>query len=79
VLGAGALLGLFLDGFAAFIDLVTIIGFLVAPVVALANQLVITAPNVPREARPEALLVRWNQLGIGLFAAATGVFLYLRF
>ena len=41
VVAASALLYFFFDAFAAFIDIVTITGFLAAPIVAWANQLVI--------------------------------------
>lgn len=79
VAGASALLYLFLGAFAAFIDLVTIIGFLTAPLVALANQLVISGSNVPAKLRPGSLLLRWNQLTVVLLGMAAGGYLLLRF
>lgn len=79
VASASAVLFFFLKGFASFIDLVTITGFLAAPVVALANQLVIRGTNVPEHLQPSSFLIRWNQIAVGLLALATSGFLYLRF
>ena len=78
VCAASALLFVFLRGFATFIDLVTITGFLSAPVIALANQLVINGANVPLALRPRPAMLRWNQLAVVLLSLATAGFLYLR-
>ena len=64
VAAAGALLFFFFSAFASFIDIVTFTGFLAAPVVAWANQLVICGDNVPAEHRPGDALVRWNQVAV---------------
>jgi Mn2+/Fe2+ NRAMP family transporter len=79
VTSASALLYFFLDGFATFIDLVTTTGFLTAPVVALANQLVITGDNVPPGQRPGPSLLLWNRLAVGVLTLSTLGFLYFRF
>lgn len=76
---ASALLHFFPGAFAAFIDLVTITGFLAAPVVALANQLVMSGANVPKGLRPGRLLQVWNRLAVVLLTLATLGFLLLRF
>jgi Mn2+/Fe2+ NRAMP family transporter len=76
---AGVLLYVFLDSFADFIDLVTIIGFLAAPVVALANQLVVTGHNVPADLQPGRTLRIWNVITVGVLTLATLGFLYFRF
>ena len=78
VVAASALLFFFFDAFAAFIDIVTVTGFLAAPIVAWANQLVIRGDNVPGEYRPGAGLVLWNRLAVVLLSAATLGYLYLR-
>jgi len=75
---ASGLLYFFLDAFAAFIDLVTITGFLAAPIVALANQLVICGPDIPRELKPGRLLLGWNLLAVAALSLATCGFIYLR-
>lgn len=78
VIAASALLYFFFGAFAAFIDIVTITGFLAAPIVAWANQRVISGGNVPADFRPGTLLARWNQLAVILLSAATLGYLYLR-
>ena len=75
---AAGLLYLFLERFADFIDLVTITGFLAAPIVAYANQLVVTGSNVPAELKPGAALLRWNAIAVAALTAATLGFFYLR-
>ena len=71
-------LAFFLRSFAAFIDVVTISGFLAAPIVAWANGRVISGPNVPQAHRPSPALMRLNQLAVVLLSLATLGFLYLR-
>ncbi|MFH1571028.1 MAG: hypothetical protein ABIL09_23750, partial [Gemmatimonadota bacterium] len=75
---AGGLLRFFLTSFGAFIDLVTTVAFMVAPVVALVNQKVVTSEEVPAEYRPSRLLLQWNQLAIGLLVVASLAYLYLK-
>lgn len=78
VAAAAALLFFFLDGFATFIDIVTFTGFLTAPLVAWANQLVICGANVPSSHQPGSGLIRWNQTAVTLLTMATLGYLYLR-
>ncbi len=78
VTAASALLYFFFNAFAAFIDIVTITGFLAAPIVAWANQLVISGANVPEAFRPGSGLLIWNRLAVVLLTAATLGYLYLR-
>ncbi len=78
VTSACIVLAFFMRSFAAFIDIVTISGFLAAPIVAWANGRVVSGSNVPPAHRPSAALVRWNQLAVVLLSAATLGFLYLR-
>ncbi len=78
VAAAGGLLFFFFSAFATFIDIVTFTGFLAAPIVAWANQLVIRGGNVPAEHQPGAGLVRWNQISVLALTLATLGYLYLR-
>jgi Mn2+/Fe2+ NRAMP family transporter len=78
VAAASGLLYFFFGAFAAFIDIVTITGFLAAPIVAWANQRVIGGDNVPDEFRPGPALLRWNQAAVILLGMATLGYLYLR-
>ncbi len=76
---AGAFLLFFLSSFTTFIDLVTITGFIAAPVVAWANHAVVAGANVPAAARPGPALTRFNQAAIATLLVASLGFLYLRF
>jgi hypothetical protein len=78
VIAASGLLYFFFGAFAAFIDIVTITGFLAAPIVAWANHLVITGDNVPQAFRPGPMLALLNRLAVALLTAATLGYLYLR-
>jgi Mn2+/Fe2+ NRAMP family transporter len=78
VTAASALLFFFFSAFATFIDIVTFTGFLAAPVVAWANQLVICGANVPVEHRPGAGLIYWNRTAVVVLSMATLGYLYLR-
>lgn len=79
VLAAAAFLRFFLGSFTTFIDLVTIIGFIAAPVVAWANYLAITGSNVPQSARPARALRLWSHCAVGALLVASLSFLYFRF
>lgn len=77
--GAGIFLGFFMRSFTTFIDLVTITGFVAAPVVAWANYAVLDADHVPASARPGAALTLWNRLSVAALLVASACFLYFRF
>ena len=76
--GAGIFLAMFSSSFTAFIDLVTTLGFIAAPLVAAANHMVINGDNVPEEARPSTVLGVWNACSVVALFAATSAFFYLR-
>jgi len=78
VTAASVLLLFFFAAFATFIDIVTNMGFLATPIVAWANQLVISGDNVPLAAQPGRGLAYWNRAAVALLAAATIGYLYLR-
>ncbi len=60
-----------LSSFRAFIDLVTTVGFITSPIIALLNHLAVTGPQVPASARPGALMRYWSLSAITiLFAVA---------
>jgi len=79
VCAASAFLTFFLSAFTRFIDLVTIIGFVAAPIVAWANYLVITGSDVPESVRPGPGLILWSHTAAGTLLVASLSFLYLRF
>ena len=77
---AGALVLLFfMSSFQAFIDFVTITAFVVAPITATLNHLVITAEDVPPASRPGPILKTWSLLGILLMLGLALAYLYARF
>ncbi|MEO0420816.1 MAG: divalent metal cation transporter [Pseudomonadota bacterium] len=60
-----------LSSFRAFIDLVTTVGFITSPIIALLNHLAVTGPDVPQALRPGPWLRRWSLFGVVvLFAVA---------
>lgn len=76
-LAVGALF-LLLAEFASFIDLVTSTSFLIAPVIALLNHLVVTRCAIPDEARPGPAM-RWLSItAIVVMAAIAVMYLVLR-
>lgn len=79
MLAAAVLLTFFLRSFTAFIDLVTITGFIAAPIVAWANYRVIRGGNVPLQARPSRALRWWSHLSVLALLVASSGFLYFRF
>jgi hypothetical protein len=76
---AGAFLAFFMRSFTTFIDLVTITGFVAAPVVAWANHAVLETAEVPPSARPGAGLELWSHLSVAALLVASASFLYFRF
>ncbi len=78
VAAAGALLYFLLSAFSTFIDVVTITGFLAAPIIAWANERVIRGGNVPPAVQPGRPLIRWNRLAVILLTLATLGYFALR-
>lgn len=77
---AAALTLKFLMGnFQAFIDFVTITAFVVGPITALLNHLVINSSAVPLEHRPGGFLQVWSIAGIVVLSVLSALFIYVRF
>ncbi len=74
---AVVLLLAFMGSFRTFIDLVTTVGFITSPVIALLNHLAVFGPDVPPAQRPGTLLRRWSELGILAMAGFALAFAYL--
>lgn len=71
---------LFLMGsFQSFIDFVTITTFVVSPITAILNHLVILSPGVPDEFRPTAVMKAWSVVGIIALSSLSMMFIYVRF
>jgi Mn2+/Fe2+ NRAMP family transporter len=69
-----ALLLFFLSSFGTFIDLVITTSFLVAPIVAIGNHLLITGAEVAPEHRPKLWLRMFSLLSIALLTTASLAF-----
>lgn len=78
-IGGSLVLLFFMTSFQSFIDFVTITAFLVAPLTAILNHLVITASNVPLEGQPGPFLRIWSWFGIAAMSSFAMAFLYARF
>lgn len=73
-----AILALMMDSFSAFIDLVTSIYFVVGPVIALLNHLVITRCEMSEEHRPSTGVRLLSLTGIVVMFAMAAMFFALK-
>lgn len=69
----------FLTSFTAFIDMVTITAFLVAPVIATFNHIVVYHCDVPRHLNPSKMLKVWSMSAVVIMTLISLYFLNLRF
>jgi Mn2+/Fe2+ NRAMP family transporter len=79
VAGAILLLTTFQAGLVGMVDLATTLSFLTAPVLGYLNLRVVTAPHMPKHARPQTWLRILSWMGIIFGTALSMVFLYWRF
>ncbi len=79
LVAALAVLALFFQSFAAFIDLVTTIGFFTVPVIAFLNHRVMFSADVAASQQPAAWLRYWSISGIAVLTAVFPAYLYFRF
>lgn len=73
----GVLLAL-MESFAEFIAMVTSMGFIVAPVIALLNHLAMFSSVVPEDMRPSDGLRIWSLCTIVILTMVTAIYLYLK-
>ncbi len=66
----------FLKSMTALVDLVTTISFVLAPLFAIMNYMVIMGHNVPKEARPGMITHFVSWLGILFSLLLTAYYLY---
>lgn len=64
--------------FTTLIDFATMLAFLSTPVLALLNHLCVTGPEMPTACRPGRAFRAWSLLGIVVWTAFAGVFLWTR-
>lgn len=77
VLGSAVILLVFMRNFKDFIDFVTITSFLIAPMIAIFNHIVMTRPNMPRESRPSKFMQAWSITGIVALSGLSIAYLYM--
>ena len=77
-LAGGILLGLMSD-FLTFIDVMTTAAFLVAPIIAVLNHLVMKSDDVPAQLRPSPVMTAWSGIGIATLTLTSMAYLYVRF
>jgi Mn2+/Fe2+ NRAMP family transporter len=65
--------------FTVLIDFVTSATFVVAPVIALLNHLVVTRCEMSEEARPSPFVRAWNWLAIAVMTALAAMYFVLTF
>lgn len=74
----GAVYFLFMSSFTQFIDLVTAIGFIVTPIIATFNHVIIFSDDIPQHEQPSSLLKMWSYSTIVIFTAVTLLWLYFQ-
>ena len=79
VLLASGILLFLMGNFLAFIDVMTTAAFLVGPIIAVLNHLVMTSDDVPVELQPSRLLRVWSGVCIVTLTLITIAYLYVRF
>ena len=79
LVAALTLLGFFFESFAAFIDLVTTMGFFMAPVIAFLNHTIMFSNDIPTDRQPPRWLRQWSFWGGTILAAVCPIYLYFRF
>ncbi|MDG2089944.1 MAG: divalent metal cation transporter [Gammaproteobacteria bacterium] len=74
----GAVYFLFMSSFTQFIDLITAIGFIVTPIIATFNHVIIFSDDIPPQERPGPGLKTWSYSTIIIFTAVTLVWIYFQ-
>jgi Mn2+/Fe2+ NRAMP family transporter len=77
-IGASIILLLLMKNFLAFIDFITITAFIVGPIIAILNHLVITGQAVPAEHKPSKLMQIWSIVGIVTLSTVALAYLYMK-
>ena len=76
--GGYLILAQFLTSFTTLIDLATVISFLVAPIIAIANHRLVLSPHVPQDAHPPRWLRMLSSTGIAFLAVFTLLYIGMR-
>ena len=76
---ACAVLLMFMTNFKNFIDFVTITSFIVGPVIAILNHVVMHSQSIPISAKPSRFMAAWSLLGIAFLMLLTCFYVLSRF
>lgn len=76
VVGVSFMLLFLMSNFRSFIFFATSMGLVAGPAIAYYNYRAITSSEVPVEFRPSKVLIAWNWIGIFVFTAFAGAFLW---
>lgn len=76
--GGYVIIAQFLTSFTTLIDLATVISFLVAPIIAIANHRLAVSPHVPADARPPGWLRLLSSVGVVFLTAFAAVYIGMR-
>lgn len=76
VVGVSIMLLFLMSNFRSFIFFATSMGLVAGPAIAYYNYRAITSSEVPVEFRPSKALITWNWIGIFIFTAFAGGFLW---
>lgn len=74
----GSVFFLFMSSFTQFIDLVTAIGFIITPIIAIFNHRVIFSTDIPLADQPGPVLKYWSYGMIIIFTLITFVWIYFQ-
>jgi Mn2+/Fe2+ NRAMP family transporter len=77
VVGVSIMLLFLMSNFRSFIFFATSMGLVAGPAIAYYNYRAITSSEVPVEFRPSKALITWNWIGIFIFTAFAGGFLWI--
>lgn len=76
---ACAVLLMFMTNFKNFIDFVTITSFIVGPVIAILNHVVMHSQSIPISAKPSRFMTAWSLLGIAFLMLLTCFYVLSKF
>ncbi|MAM70969.1 MAG: hypothetical protein CMP91_07515 [Gammaproteobacteria bacterium] len=74
----GAVFYLFMSSFTQFIDLITAIGFILTPIIAVFNHMIIFSKDIPLADQPGPVLKYWSYGMIAIFTLITFIWIYFR-
>ncbi len=74
----GSVFFLFMNSFTQFIDFVTATGFIITPIIAIFNHIIIFSDDIPPLERPSPVLKMWSYSTIVIFISVTLLWFYFQ-